>query len=112
MIQLLGFIGIFALIIIIFVFILVLRFVFGGLRMFRNIMGGKSQGSSGSGWFGNGGSTNPFDSWQYTYRRGNRSAQGQKSDKQTVHDHRSPDAAQRKIFGKNDGEYVDYEEVK
>ncbi len=113
MIQLLGILGIFALVIILFILILVLRFEFGGLRMFRYIYDGKSQNPSGSRWAGGrGGNGNPFDSWHYTYSSGGRSKHRGQTDKQTVHDHRSPNAAQRKIFGKNDGEYVDYEEVK
>lgn len=34
------------------------------------------------------------------------------NDDETIIDRRSPDEANRKIFSKNEGEYVDFEEVK
>ncbi len=111
MLQILLFIGIFFLLIFLFVLIFILRFVFGGVKAFRRFTRSFGEGSNGSeteggGFFGGGGGSNPFDNWRYTYRR------RQQPEGDTIIDNRDPNEANRKIFGKNDGEYVDFEEVK
>ncbi len=45
-------------------------------------------------------------------KAGGQWAGGQKSEDEVIIDRRSPDEAKRKIFSKNEGEYVDFEEEK
>ncbi len=105
MFHLLGFLGIFALIFIFVILIVVLRIFFGGLRMFRNL---------GRGIFGGGRTYNYSNGGRtYNYSTGGNynGSSACANRKQTVHDNRSQDTANRKIFNKNEGEYVDFEEV-
>ena len=45
-------------------------------------------------------------------KAGEQWAGGQTSEDEVIIDRRSPDEAKRKIFSKNEGEYVDFEEEK
>lgn len=47
-----------------------------------------------------------------TQRNGGYSNTTQSADDEVIIDRRSPDEAKRKIFSKNEGEYVDFEEEK
>lgn len=96
------FVLLFFLLLLVIVAVVVARFLFRGMRMFRDAVHSAGGGKAGA---GSGGSRRAG-----TGRRGSRSSGG--ADGETVIDTRPAEVGRRKIFSADEGEYVDYEESK